>query len=146
MVNPEKLEKLIRSLRRYTGYLRQLAQEPAEEFVNDPLRIGSAKYYLQVSIECCLDIANHIIASEQFRPPQDYRDSFKVLHEQGIIPDDFTTTLQDMTSFRNRLVHLYSEVEDRQIYRVLTSELGDFDRFLEYVLDFTSSGSQEPLP
>lgn len=38
-----------------------------------------------------------------------------MLNEEGIFPDDFTMTLQDMAGLRNRLVHLYWEVDDEMI-------------------------------
>lgn len=144
MVNPEKLSGLVHNLRRFTGYLRELATLPEANFVSDPLKVGAAKYYLQVAIERCIDIANHIISSERLRSPRDYRDTFKVLNEAGIVPDDFTPVLQDMASFRNRLVHLYWEVDDRQVYHILTHDLDDFDAFIAYILDFVSPTSDEP--
>jgi uncharacterized protein YutE (UPF0331/DUF86 family) len=35
-----------------------------------------------------------------------------------------------MGKFRNRLVHLYWEVDGLQVHRLLRSRLGDFSRFL----------------
>jgi uncharacterized protein YutE (UPF0331/DUF86 family) len=61
---------------------------PVGKFLKDKVLIGSAKYYLQVSIACCLDIANHIIAAECLRAPKDYADSFKVLEEQGVFDEE----------------------------------------------------------
>ena len=58
--------------------IKKISRTPQETFLKDKILIGSAKYYLQVSIECCLDVANHIIASEKFRAPRDYADSFIV--------------------------------------------------------------------
>ena len=138
MVDPEKIEGITRNLRRYCEHLGQLATLGETEFLADPIKIGAAKYYLQVAIECCIDIANHIISTERLRAPQDYRDTFKVLNEAGIVPDDFTQTLQDMAGFRNRLVHLYWEVDDHRVYRSLAHELEDFDTFVGYILAFLS--------
>lgn len=136
MVEPEKIESIIRNLRRYTGHLHRLASLSEEEFLADPIKIGGARYYLQVAIGCCIDMANHIISTERLRSPQDYRDTFKVLNEAGIVPDDFIQTLQDMASFRNRLVHLYWEVDDHRIYHSLVHELNDFEAFVGYILAF----------
>jgi len=134
MVDRDKVEGLIRHLREYTGYLRQIAKLDREEFLNDPMAIGSARYYLQVSIESCIDIANHIIATEGLRAPKDYRDTFKVLNEAGIIPDEFTRTMQAMAGLRNLLVHLYWEVDDKMVYDSLSAELDDFETFIAQVM------------
>lgn len=136
MVDRDKVEGLIRRLRQYTGYLRDIARLSQKEFLNNPMAIGSARYYLQVSIECCIDMANHIIASENLRAPKDYKDTFKVLSEVSIIPDDFMLTMQAMARMRNMLVHLYWEVDDLMIYESIRTELDDFDTFVRYVMDF----------
>jgi uncharacterized protein YutE (UPF0331/DUF86 family) len=41
-----------------------------------------------IAIECSLDLANHIIASEGYRIPTSAADSFAVLTEQGLLPPD----------------------------------------------------------
>jgi uncharacterized protein YutE (UPF0331/DUF86 family) len=136
MVDRDKVEGLIRHLRQYTGYLRDIAKLDREEFLNDPMAIGSARYYLQVSIESCIDIANHIIATERLRAPKDYKDTFKVLNETGIIPDEFTRTMRAMAGLRNLLVHLYWEVDDKMVYDSLSTELDDFETFVFHVMNF----------
>jgi uncharacterized protein YutE (UPF0331/DUF86 family) len=80
-----------------------------------------------------------VISSEGYRSPDDYRDVFAVLNENNIIPDDFTLTLRQMVGFRNRLVHLYWEIDDELIYSFLQNELKDFDRFIEYILLFVQN-------
>jgi uncharacterized protein YutE (UPF0331/DUF86 family) len=136
MVDRDKVEGLIRHLRQYTGYLRDIAKLDREEFLDDPMAIGSARYYLQVSIESCIDIANHIIATERLRAPKDYEDTFKVLNETGIIPDEFTRTMRAMAGLRNLLVHLYWEVDDKMVYDSLSTELDDFETFIFHVMNF----------
>lgn len=71
MVDRDKVEGLIRRLRQYTGYLQGIARIEPESFLKDPMAIGSARYYLLVSIEACLDLANHIIATQGLRAPKD---------------------------------------------------------------------------
>lgn len=136
MVNIAKVEGLIRNLRRFTGYLAEIATVAPADFLADPVKIGAAKYYLQVSVEACIDIANHIISSELYRPPRNYKDAFTVLGENGVIPQELVPTMQAMAGFRNLLVHLYWEVDDKQVHDFLTTQLGDFDRFVAHVLNF----------
>ncbi len=93
MVNQDKVEGPIRHLRQYLIYLRELASITETQFLTDPHAIGSARYYLTVAIEACLDIAGHLIASEGLRAPHDYKDTFRVLNEAGILPNDATMTI-----------------------------------------------------
>ena len=106
--------------------LNQIGSTKEDQFVSDKILIGSAKYYLQVSIEACLDVANHIIASERLRAPKDYADSFSVLNEAGFISTELCRKLRQMAKFRNRLVHLYSEIDNNYIYGFIQNNLDDF--------------------
>jgi len=136
MVNPEVVASFLGNLRRYLEQLRLLAAVPQDVFLNDFTKVESAKYLLQVSIGCCLDIAHHIIADEGYRTPGSYADAFVVLSENGVVPSDFLPVLKKMASFRNRLVHLYWEVDNRTVYRILQENLGDFERYISYIVDF----------
>jgi uncharacterized protein YutE (UPF0331/DUF86 family) len=124
----------LRRIAEYTGYLRQLALTPRDEFVGDFVRLGSAKYYLQTAIEACLDLAQHLIASQGWRTPQTYADTFDVLAEHGVVPPHFLPALRSMARFRNRLVHLYWEVDPAVIYDLLQNNLSDFDTYAQLLL------------
>jgi len=119
----------------YLGVLEKLAKTPVERFVKDKVLIGSMRYYLQVSVETCLDVANHVIASERYRAPKDYSDSFVVLEEEGIIPADLSARLRQMAKFRNRLVHLYGEIDDRKVHAIVLTDLGDIEHFRKMIIE-----------
>lgn len=136
MLDRKKILKLLQHQREYLKHLRALAQITVEEFGADPNRTGAARYYLLVAIETCLDIGNHIISAQQFRPPIDYADIFTVLGENKILPQDFALILGKMAGFRNLLVHVYAEVDDRRVYEYLRTRLDDFEQFQRYVLKF----------
>jgi len=138
MVDREKIEGLIRRLREYTGYLQEIAREDQADFLDDPKSMGSARYYLQVSIETCIGIANHIISTERLRAPRDYRDAFTVLNEAGVLSDDLTQKMRELVGLRNLLVHVYWDVDDETIYEGVQTELGDFEAFVEQVRAFLS--------
>jgi uncharacterized protein YutE (UPF0331/DUF86 family) len=134
MVLLEKVTRKFLQLDEYLGLLRNISKTPPESFLKDKIIIGGAKYYLQVSIECCLDVANHIIASEQFRAPKDYADSFKVIEEEEIVNNDLGQRLRQMAKFRNRLVHLYSEIDDSYVYQFMNENLNDIEEFKSIII------------
>jgi uncharacterized protein YutE (UPF0331/DUF86 family) len=136
MVERDKIEGLIRHLRQYTTHLQEIADQDRGEFLRDPRSIGGARYYLQVSIETCINIANHLIAADRLRAPKDYKDSFQVLGETGILPGDVTRTMRELAGLRNLLVHLYWDVDDKMIYEGIRSELDDFETFVGYIVDY----------
>ena len=93
MVNPKTTTSILNNLRSYQNKLSILAGYSREDFLQDFTKVESAKHLLQVSIECCLDIAHHIVADEGYRTPQDSYDTFIILYEQGILPDRFCCTM-----------------------------------------------------
>jgi uncharacterized protein YutE (UPF0331/DUF86 family) len=143
MVDPDTLASILGNLRGYLKKLAILAALPEEDFIQDFTKVESTKHLLQVSIECCLDIAHHIVADEGYRTPADYYDTFVVLYENQIVPESFMPTLRQMVSFRNRVVHLYWDVDDVTVYRILQENLGDFETYVGYVLDFVQVGTGE---
>ena len=96
MIELDRVEGIFRNLDQYLANLRALAHLPKAELLTDPARLGGAKYYLQVAIECCVDVANHIIARQNWRAPQSRADSFVVLAENGVIPVEFLGTARRM--------------------------------------------------
>ena len=125
-MDTEKIITKLMQIDEFLELLNQIGSTKEDQFVNDKILIGSAKYYLQVSIEACLDVANHIIASERLRAPKDYADTFSVLNETGFIPTELCRKLRQMAKFRNRLVHLYSEIDNNYIYGFIRNDLNDF--------------------
>jgi len=118
----------------YLKILAKISKTPKETFLKDKILIGSAKYYLQVSIECCLNVANHIIASEKLRAPRDYSDSFLVIQEEGLISSELGDKLRQMAKFRNRLVHLYGEIDNTNVYEYIKGELKDIEEFKSVII------------
>jgi uncharacterized protein YutE (UPF0331/DUF86 family) len=111
--------------------LGDLGKIPEAEFLADPHKVGSAKYSLIVAIEGTLDLSNHIISKNGFRTPEDYADTYRVLEERGVFDAEFTSALVQMARFRNRLVHIYWDVDDAEIYRIILTRLQDIRRFLK---------------
>ena len=146
MVNRKKVEGLLATLNSYIGKLQILSVYSKQAFLSDFTKVESAKHLLQVSVECCLNISHHIIASERFRSPKSYADAFVILTEEFILPEEFLPTLQQMAQFRNRLVHLYWEIDEEAIYDILQKNLGDFSKFINYVLSCMDSETQEENP
>ncbi len=130
-LNPDKVRKIVSEIQGALERLEELKGLPQAAFLADPHKIGSAKYSLLVAIEGTIDLSNHIIAKNGFRTPEDYADTFKVLAERGAFDEAFTRTLVQMARFRNRLVHIYWEIDNEELYRLIHSHLNDIRQFLK---------------
>lgn len=116
--------------------LRELAKLEYEEFSESQTFPDLAERNLQIAIQCLLDIGNHIIAEEGFKPPDRNEDIFKILGEEGIIPISFASRIEGMASFRNILVHDYLEIDIQKVYHHLTNYLEDFREFARHIIKY----------
>jgi uncharacterized protein YutE (UPF0331/DUF86 family) len=138
MVDQAKVQRLIERLREYTAMLREIAGGDRAEFLADKIQIGAARYYLVAVAEASIDLAHHLISSYGWRVPQDYRDSFAVLYESHVLSHDLTCGLQDLAGLRNRVVHVYWDVDDGRIFDDLQVGLDDLDAYVRQILGFIS--------
>lgn len=76
-----------------------------------------------LSIQSALDIATDVIAEERLRKPFTYRETFEVLAGEGIIPESLARDLSNLAGFRNVLVHIYWNLDLKQVYAILQHDL-----------------------
>ena len=140
LVDKEKIRTKIQIIEESLKKLNLLEQVEFEEFVSDFRNIETAKHLLQVSIEAMVDIANHIIARLRLKTPKSRRDSFLILQKEGVIDEISVKKYILMTKFRNRVVHLYYDVDSKEVYEILQQDLGDFKSYIRQVVKFLNSG------
>jgi uncharacterized protein YutE (UPF0331/DUF86 family) len=129
--NSDKVRKITSEILTALERLEDLQKLTKAEFIADPHKIGSAKYNLIVAIEGAVDLCNHVISKNGFRTPEDYTDTFMVMKEKGAFDERFTSSLIQMVRFRNRLVHIYWDIDDAELYRVIQTNLQDIRQFLK---------------
>ncbi len=132
-IDRERIVFLIGEIEKSLTILKEFSLKRREEVISDLKILGSIKYYLIVAIEACIDISNHIIAKEHLGVPQTYSDCFKILQANNIISNQLAQKLINMAKFRNLLVHLYWDINDKKIYEILQSELDDFKEFIKQI-------------
>ena len=131
MVDSQKARHLLALYRRYRRYLEDLAGRSDEELRSDFAVMGGVHHYLLLAIETALDLGSHVISSEGYEPPSSYADIFRVLRDEGIVGPELGDRLMGMARFRNVLVHLYAEVDEDRVLRILRGSLVDLDAFTE---------------
>ncbi|MCL6639266.1 MAG: DUF86 domain-containing protein [Firmicutes bacterium] len=96
----------------------------------------SAGRFLQLAIETTFNTGNHILSTHNFEAPKDYSDIFLILGRHNVLPDGFAAGPANMARFRNRLVHLYRDIDTARVYTIIQTKLGDFEEFKRHVLEF----------
>ncbi|MEW6081704.1 MAG: DUF86 domain-containing protein [Bacillota bacterium] len=110
---------------------------PKAEFLADAFKTGATESYLRRSLEAIFDIGRHILAKTACLDlAAEYKAIARGLMENKIVDDALGERLLKMAGYRNRMVHLYSEVTDEELYGILVNDLEDISRFVTQVREF----------
>ena len=107
----------------------------ARSFKSDKINENAAIRMLQVTIEATLDICAHAIAREGWGLPKSYAEVVEIAGREGLIPPDMKDTYKNMARFRNRAVHLYDDVNPKEVLDIINSRLGDFEPLFASVIE-----------
>ena len=134
MVDRYIVQARIAKIREYLALLTKIYKQADEaSFLKDPLIYGNAERYLQLAIQCVIDISNHTVADLKLRLPSDNAELFELMANNKIIPRALAQKLTAMAGFRNILVHEYLEIDRRKVYSTLKKDLGDFENFIRAI-------------
>jgi len=97
----ESIERCVRQIRNYY----QMSADRL--FKDDFLRQDAIAINLQRACEQSIDLANYVIKTRKLGLPKESRDSFRLLAEKAIVPENLADRLCGMVGFRNILVHEY---------------------------------------
>lgn len=136
MVKREIIISRIDKLKEYLTYLDSVNKYTKEEYTNNPLIYGSSERFLHLSIECAIDIGNHIISDMRYRKPESNKDIFEVLYENKLIDEKLKNNLCNMAGFRNILVHDYLKLNRGMVYEIILNNLGDIEKFVSIISEY----------
>lgn len=134
--NIDRIRQIVGEINFAFSKLEAMSKLDEEHFLKNHEKIDSAKYNLIVVIEGAIDICNHIVAKAGGRAPNDYADCFAILGELGVFTDEFVEKLKRMAKFRNLLVHLYWQVDNRKVFSILREEIFDIKKYLQRIEEF----------
>jgi uncharacterized protein YutE (UPF0331/DUF86 family) len=141
----ERIKDHLQYLNKYYLQLADMRRLELEAFSQDSVLRGAAERFLQLAIESCLNIGNRLIALYQFQKPMDspqtYADIFLRLRDLGVIDSELADRMVTMAKFRNRLVHLYWEIDTVKIFEIIQDNLEDFKLFEKKVVEFLMAQS-----
>lgn len=136
MVDKALILRKLAELEVYENQLTEFSEITLENYRADWKTQRIVERTLQIMIETCSDIANHIISASSMRPPTSYADTFRVLFENDVISEELSGIMGKMAKFRNVVVHQYEQVDAEIVISTLRKHLGDFDRFKEAVISY----------
>jgi uncharacterized protein YutE (UPF0331/DUF86 family) len=124
--------------------LREYVQKAKDIFgavPDDKAILGSDSVYVlermfQLAVEVVIDINNYLIKELDIEPAEDIEGTFKTLARKNVLPADFAATMGPTVGLRNKLVHVYEKVDRASFVGDFRKNIGDFDKYISYVLKF----------
>ena len=146
MVDKPLILRKLAELDQYQGQLKEYARISVQEYQSSWKTQRIIERTLQMMIETCVDIAGHIISDKAFRTPTSYSDTFKVLHENGVLPTSLFAGMEKMAKFRNVVVHHYDTIDAEIAVGILKRDLKDFSGFQAAVVALLEQDQEEESP
>lgn len=115
--------------------LKKLSHFEEADFLKDDIP-AVAESYLRRSLEAMFDIGRHVIAKIAGKAVVEYKEIADTLGERGVITKGLAERLRLMAGYRNRLVHFYHEVTDKELHMILRNNLSDIESFVKEIKAF----------
>lgn len=117
-----------------------------EEFHTNPDNFRIAFYDLRRALEAVMDIGSHILSRIPGARATSYKEISQLLGRHKIVPIDFADSrLGRMAGYRNRMVHFYAEISEKELYEIIQHDLEDFNIFCTYINELLTDPSKAGL-
>ncbi len=137
MVNKSVVLKKISHIRHNLSRLHEKKGVTLACFKNDLDTQDVVIHNLQLAIQGCIGIGNHIISDEGWGVAGSLSEIFYILQDKGIIKkSDLIDRLISMIGFRNILVHEYEDVNIDIVFIILQNCLKDIEDYLLIIVDY----------
>jgi uncharacterized protein YutE (UPF0331/DUF86 family) len=127
------------AIRRMLDGIRTLPLRDLAAFTADPRMVAAGDSYLRRALEALLDLARHVLAKGFGRAPAEYAAVARELGEVGVVDSARAERLAVMARYRNRMVHFYDEITDRELYTILTREIRDVEVLLGTIIEWVAA-------
>ena len=134
MVDETLILKKLSELEQYHRQIQEVRNVTVNEYRSDWKKQRIIERTLQMMIETCVDIAGHIISDSGFRLPDSYADSFRVLYEESVLSEKTCHTMENISKFRNVIVHQYDQVDAEIVVGILQKHLEDFNEYQKAIV------------
>ena len=145
MVDKALILRKLTELEEHLKQIKEFSNISVEDYSREWKTQRIVERTLQIMIEICADIANHIIADKGYRVPKSYADTFRVLYEKGIIEEEIFKMMENMAKFRNVVVHRYDKLDEYIVINILKKHLNDFLVYRNVIVDTLSQDEESNL-
>jgi uncharacterized protein YutE (UPF0331/DUF86 family) len=130
-------------IRKMLNSIQELPTDTYEYFIADSRNVAAAESYLRRGLEALLDLGRHILAKGFGQSVTEYKQIGDKLVELAVLTEEQGKLLRKIAGYRNRMVHFYQEVTQKELYRLCTQNIQDVEIILEELLSWMRNHPQK---
>jgi len=142
LVDKALMGRKIAQMEMYLGQVKEYSKVSLPSYKSEWKTQRIVERTLQILVELCIDMANHIISDEKMRLPEAYADTFKGLMENGVIDKGLWSRMEKMAKFRNVVVHQYEKIDPAIVVSILRKNLNDFEKYKRAITKFLAPADE----
>lgn len=139
----DRIEAKLATHRECLENLEKIPRSSFDEFASDFRNVQSTLHLFQVGIQTLIDIGGYLVSRLALPMPRKSQDIFESLEERGHLPKGTAVRYAPLVAFRNRVVHLYEEIDKRIVYDILNREREDWRELMDLLLAVLSPPKKE---
>ena len=132
-MDPDLISEKLESLRRCVQRVQKKCPATPEELMEDPDLQDIISLNLTRAVQLSVDIAVHILADLDVKPPDTMGSAFDALMSAQIIKADLAGRLKKAVGFRNIAIHNYEAIDWAIVHSIAVTRLGDFNEFARII-------------
>ncbi len=133
MLNRDFIEEKISLIEEYFYEMEDIIKLDKEEILNDITKLRALERNFQLIVDEMLDINLHFIRELDLKSPSDFQNTFGILADNKILPDNFAEKFAPVVGTRNILVHRYEKVDRDLFISQVKNERKDFLEYLRLI-------------
>lgn len=148
MLDPIFVRRKIKFIQEDLKNLEQFRDFTFEEMAHEWVRWSALEWTLAKIIGRAIDINQHLLAElagKDIPPPKDYTETFLLLKNLRVLPDEFLQKIAKSAGFRNRIIHEYNEIDKNLVYQTVGEAIEQYASYCKYVLEFLDKQPPQTL-
>lgn len=134
MVDSDVILAKAGAVKKYLKRIKKVSSISLQTFLDDIDVQDIILFNIQLAVQNCIDIAAHIISTEDMGIPGSTNEMFYLLEKNNYIKNLLTEKMVKAAGFRNLIVHEYGKLDLERAYNISQNDINDLDEFLKEIL------------
>jgi uncharacterized protein YutE (UPF0331/DUF86 family) len=138
MLNKDFILRKVKLIQEDLAHLEPLSTVVLGDVDKDSVEYAATERMLERMITRAIDINKHLIAElgKGNESVKTYQETFLVLAQLGVYPQDFAKQISPSAGLRNILVHEYDEIKIDKVYQSAKDALIQYAKYCNFILEF----------